>query len=100
MPGMTALVSSDRRACDNGGATGRLRLDVQLAAYQLQAFLHAGQAESQASIRRVGIEASTCIMNGESDRVPGSAKLHIEMPGAAVPHCVLQRFLEDSEEAK
>jgi hypothetical protein len=34
-----------------------LRLDDQLATYQLQTFLHAGQTESPASIRRIDVSA-------------------------------------------
>ena len=94
------LASPNRRAGQNGGATCRLRLDEQLATYQFQTFLHAGQAESQASIRRIDVEANTFITNGEIDGVPGSAKMHIEMPDPAVSHRVVQGFLEDPEETE
>ena len=94
------LASPNRRAGQNGGATCRLRLDEQLATYQLQTFLHAGQAESQASTRRIDVEANAFITNGEMDGVPGSAKMHIEMPGPAVSHRVVQGFLEDPEETE
>jgi hypothetical protein len=77
-----------------------LRLDDQLAAYQLQAFLHAGQAESHASTRRIDIEANAIITNGEMNGVPGSAKMHSEMLRPAVSHPVVQGFLEDSEETE
>ena len=77
-----------------------MRLDDQLATYQLQTFLHAGQAESQASTRRIDVEANAFITNGEMDGVPGSAKMHIEMPGPAVSHPVVQGFLEDPEETE
>jgi hypothetical protein len=38
-----------------------LRLDEQLATYQLLTFPHAGQAEAQASIRRIDVEANAFI---------------------------------------
>ena len=95
-----ALASPNRRAGQNGGATCRLRLDEQLATDQLQTFLHAGQAESQASTRRIDVEANAFITNGEIDGVPGSAKMHIEMPDPAVSHRVVQGFLEDPEETE
>src|SRR5688572_29480440 len=95
-----ALASTNRRAGQNGGATCRLRLDEQLATYELQPFLHAGQAESQASIRRVHVEANSFITNGELDEVPGSAKMHAEMPDPAVSHRVVQGLLEDAEETE
>jgi hypothetical protein len=63
---------------------------TSLAAYQLQAFLHAGQAESHASTRRIDIEANAIITNGEMDGVPGSAKMHSEMLRPAVSHPVVQ----------
>src|SRR4029450_3162511 len=94
------LASPNRRAGDNGGATFRLRLDEQLATDQLQTFLHAGQAESQASTRRIDVEANAFITNGEMDGVPGSAKIDIEMPDPAVSHRVVQGFLEDPEETE
>ena len=64
-------------------------LDDQLATYQLQTFLHAGQAESQASTRPIDVEANAFITNGEVDDVPGSAKMHIEMrsPLCRTPLC-------------
>jgi hypothetical protein len=40
-----------------------------------QTFLHAGQAESLASTRRIDVEADAFIANGEIDGVPGSAKM-------------------------
>ncbi len=90
----------NRRAGQNRGATCRLRLDEQLATYKLQTFLHAGQAESHASIRLIDVEANTFITNGEIDGVPGSAKMHIEMPDLAVSHRVVEGFLEDPEETE
>ena len=90
----------NRHAGHNGGAAFRLRLDEQLTTDQLQTFLHAGQAESQASIRRIDVEANTFITNGEIDGVLGSAKIHIEMPNLAVSHRVVQCFLENSEETE
>jgi len=77
-----------------------VRLDDQLATYQLQTFLHAGQAESQASTRRIDVEANAIITNREVDGVSGSAKMHIEMPGPAVSHTVVQGLLEDPEETE
>jgi hypothetical protein len=98
--GLIELASPHRRAGQNGGATSRLRLDEQLATYQLQTFLHAGQAESPASIRSIDVEANPFITNGEIDGVPGSAKMHIEMPDPAVSHRVVQSFLEDPEQTE
>ena len=98
--GYGALASPNRRAGQNGGAAFRLRLDDQLATYQLQTFLHAGQAESQASTRRIDVEANAFITNGEVDDVPGSAKMHIEMRGPTVPYSVVQCFLKDPEETE
>src|SRR4029077_19189865 len=68
--------------------------------YQLQTFLHAGQAESQASTRRIDVEANAFITNGEMNGVSSSTKMHIEMPDPAVSHRVVQRFLEDPEETE
>ena len=46
------------------------------------------------------VEADTFVTNGEIDGVPGSAKMHIEMPDPAVSHRVVQGFLEDPEETE
>ena len=77
-----------------------MRLDEQLATDQLETFPHAGQTESATSIRRIDVEANTFITNREIDGVPGSAKMHIEMPDLAVSHRVLQGFLEDPEKTE
>jgi hypothetical protein len=58
------LTGPNRRAGQHGSATCRLRLDQQLATYQLQAFFHAGQTESRPSTRRIDIEAHAFITNG------------------------------------
>ena len=75
-------------------------LDEQLTTYQLQTFLHAGQAKSHASTRRIDVEADAFIANGEMDGVAGSAKMHIELLDLAVSHRVVQGFLEDPEETE
>ena len=84
----------------DGRATCRVRLDDQLATHQLQAFLHAGEAEPHASIRFLDVEAHAVIANGEIDGVSGPAKMHVEMPDLAVSHRVVQGLLEDPEEAE
>jgi hypothetical protein len=77
-----------------------VRLDDQLATDQVQTLLHAGQAESHASTRRIDVEADAFITHGEVDGVPGSAKMHIEMPRPTVPDAVVQGFLKDPEETE
>src|SRR4051794_22817898 len=77
-----------------------MRLDDQLAADQLQTFLHAGEAESRAPARRIDIEANAVVANGQVEGVPGSAKAHIEMMDPAVSHRVVQGFLKDAEETE
>src|SRR5688572_22757797 len=95
--GAGPLASQNRCAGENGRASRRLRLDEQLAPDQLQAFLHAGQAETQASIRHIDVEADTFVTNGEVDGVPRSAKVHVETTDPAVSHSVVQGFLQDAE---
>jgi hypothetical protein len=94
------LASLNRRAGENGRAACRLRLDEQLATDELETFPHAVQAQSQASTRRIDVKANAFITNGEMDGVAGSAKMDIELPDPAVPHRVMQRFLEYPEETE
>ena len=99
--GRGRLVSPSRHTRENGRPPGRLRFDEQLATDQLQAFPHAGEAKSQASIRRRhDIEASTLITNGEVDRVSRATKMDIELTDAAVSHRVVEGLLRHSEEAE
>ena len=100
MPSPLALASPNGRAGQYGGATCRLRLDEQLAIYQLETFLHAGQAKSHASTRRIDVEANAFIPNGEINGVPVSAKMHIEVTHAAVSNGVAEGFLEDPEQTE
>src|SRR5687767_12257851 len=95
-----ASASTNGRAGENRGATCRVRLDEQLAADELQTFFHAGQAEAEAFRRRVDVEADAFITNGEIEDVPGAAKMHTDMSGAAVSYGVVQGLLQDAEEAK
>src|SRR5688572_116703 len=77
-----------------------MRSDQQLATYQLQTLLHAGQTEAQTSSCCLDVEANTVITNGEINAVTSSAKTHIEMPDSAVSHRVVQCFLENPEETE
>ena len=95
-----ASASPNRRAGDDRRASRRLRLDDQLATDQLQTFLHAGEAEPRASVRCLDVEADSLITNRELDGVAGSAKMDLEMPGAAVAHRIVHGLLEDPEQTK
>ena len=76
-----------------------MRLNEQLPANQFQTFPHARQAQPETS-SRLNVEADTFIANGELDGVTRSAKTNLEVLAPAVPHGVVQGFLENPEEAE
>ena len=87
------LASQHRRAGHNDGAACELRLDDQLTTHQLETFLHAGQAESETSIRRLHVEAYSFITNGEIDGVAGAPESYVETADLAVSHRVVTTIL-------
>ena len=82
------------------GAGAGLRLDRKVSIHQFETFLHAGKAESTAPHCSVDIKAKTGIVNFQMKGTRGGVKFNLKFLDMAVFHGVVERLLQDPEQAK
>ena len=83
------------------GAMPRLRFDREIPIHELQSFAHADEAKP--STCRLGcgqVESLSRVCNHEMNIVPCSPQDHVEMFDVAVFRRIVERLLENSEEAQ
>src|SRR5258705_7072791 len=96
--GMTSRI--ERHASVDRRTTIGLRVDGKLPIHQLHPLCHTDKAKPAGFHCLLDVKTGSRIAHGEVDRVRGVAQLDIEVPQAAVLDCILQRFLQDTKEAK
>ena len=84
----------------NHCAAPPLRVDGELPAQDLQALLHAGQAEPGPSHRLVGVKAGARVLDDQGDRVDLAVQGDVGVSRHAMFDGILQGFLQNAVEAE
>ena len=89
---------AERHSSTYGRAALGLRSDGKLSFHQFDSLLHANETESLALHCRFRVKPHSSVMHAQLDAIRHTAEFHLEMPRAAMFHCVLKSFLQNPEE--
>ena len=82
------------------GATPRLRFDYEIPIHELQSLTHADEAEPSSGLGSREVESVSSVADHEMDLVRRSPELHFEALDSTVFRRIVERLLENSEEAQ
>lgn len=71
-----------------------------MTAHELRSLVHADETDTASQPRALHVEAAAKVLDHQVYLVLGRPQLHVEVAGAAVFRGVMQRFLQDAEEAQ
>lgn len=78
----------------------RPRDNRNCSVHEPDSLLHARKAQTSTLPRRVNVKALTCIADRETNFIQVLRQLHIHSLDPTMLHCIVEGFLQDSEECQ
>ena len=89
-----------RHAGHDRRAAAWLRLDDEFTGDELQTLSHARQTETAILRHGFGIESASAVAHGQREGLRCALEVHRKTGSGAVPHRILQRLLQHSEQTE